>query len=86
MSTGHEAYYAELTAISYILLLLTCRGDRGRKFTVFTDFRVAMVRVTSGAPGPGQEIAIQVIDLAQRLVDQGNSVTVRWTPAPRGVE
>jgi hypothetical protein len=43
-----------------------------------------MERVTSDAPGPGQEIAIQVIDLTQRLVDQGNSVTVRWTLPPEG--
>lgn len=51
MSTGLEAYDAELTAISYGLLLLARRGNSGRAFTVFTDSRAAMERVTSDAPG-----------------------------------
>lgn len=55
----------------------------GKTFTTFTDSRAAMERVTSDDPGPGQDMAIQTIDLAYRLVDQGNSVTVRWT-AHRG--
>ena len=58
MSTGHEAYDAELTAIAYGLLLLARRGERGRRYTIFTDSRAAMTRVTSDAPGTGQEIAI----------------------------
>ena len=66
--------------------LLARRGERGKTFTVFTDSTAAVERVTSDAPGLGQEIEIGVIDLAQRLVDQGNRVTVRWTPAHRGVE
>ena len=45
-----------------------------------------MGRIVGDAPGPGQEMAIRIIELAQRVVDQGNSITVRWTPAHRGVE
>lgn len=29
---------------------------------------------------------MQIIELAQRVVDQGNSITIRWTPAHRWVE
>lgn len=80
MYRGNEAYDAELTAIAYGLLLLTRRGDEGQGFTLFTDCQAAMRRVTSDAPGPGQEIAIGTISLTQRLIDQGN-ITIRWTPA-----
>ena len=45
-----------------------------------------MARASSEVPGPGQEMAVQIIELAQRIVDQGNSVTIRWAPAHRGVE
>ena len=41
-------------------------------------------RAASDAPGPGQEMAIQIIELAQHVVEQGNSITVKWTPAHRG--
>ena len=42
--------------------------------------------MVSDALGLGQEMAIQIIELAQRVVDQGNSITIRWTPAHKGVE
>ena len=29
--------------------------EKGRDYTVFTDSRAAMARVTNDAPGPGQE-------------------------------
>ena len=86
MSSGREAYDAELTAIAYGLLLLSRRGERGQDFTLSTDSQAAMRRMASDAPGPGQEMAIGVIGLAQRLVDQGNTITLRWAPAHRGVE
>ena len=44
------------------------------------------MRIAGDAPGPGQEMAIRIIELAQRVIDQGNSITVRWTPAHREVE
>ena len=67
--------------------LLLRRGEEsGRNYTVFTDSTAAMARLISDAPRPGQEIAIGIIDLAQAVVDQGNTITVRWTPAQRGVE
>ena len=44
------------------------------------------MRIAGDAPGPGQEMAIRIIELAQRIIDQGNSITIKWTPAHRGVE
>ena len=86
MSTGHEAYDAELTAIAYGLHLLKRTEERGRNFRAFTDFTATMARLINDAPGPGQEMAIVIIDLVQELVDQGNTVTIRWNPAHRAVE
>lgn len=57
MSAGHEAYDAELTAITYGLLLLAQGGEGGRAFTMLTDSRAGMERVSSDAPEPGEEIA-----------------------------
>ena len=45
-----------------------------------------MRRIGGDAPGPGQEIAIRIIEVAERITTQGNTVTVRWTPAHEGVE
>lgn len=51
----------------------------GQGFTLFTDSQAAMKGMTNDASGPGQEIAIRAIGLAQGLVDQGNTITLRWT-------
>ena len=55
-------------------------------YTLFTDSQAAMRRITGDAPGPEQEVAVQVVEVAQRMVARGCSVTIRWTPAHRGVE
>ena len=86
MGGGHEAYDAELAALAYGLIHLHGRGDTGQAYTVFTDSTAAMRRVVNDAPGPGREMAIHIIELARRIIDQGNSISIRWTPAHRGVE
>ena len=45
-----------------------------------------MRRIVRDAHGLGQKMAVRIIELAQRVIDQGNSITVRWTLAHRGVE
>ena len=50
MSTRHEAYDAELTAIPYGLLTLA-RGGDWRDYTIFTDSRAAMARVVNEPQG-----------------------------------
>ena len=52
---------------------------------VFTDSTAAMARVVNDAPGPGQEIALRIISPAQEIFDHGNTITIRWAPAHRGV-
>lgn len=86
MGGGHEAYDAELTAIISGLIHLLGMGETGRSDTTFTDSTAAMKRASNDIPGPGQEIAIQIIELERRLTDHGNSITLRWTPAYRVIE
>ena len=83
---GHEAYDAELAALAYGLVHLHGRGMTGQTCTAFTDSRAAMIKIVGDAPGPGQEMAIRIIELARRIIDQGNYITIRWTPAHRGLE
>ena len=86
MGGGHEAYDAELSALVYGFVHLLGRRVAGRAYTIFMDSTTAIVKIVSDAPEPGQETATQVIELARRVVDQGISITIRWTPAHRGVE
>ena len=61
-------------------------GGRGDGTSPSSRTQAAMRRIADDAPGPGQEIAIEVFRLAQRLTTQGNAITVRWAPAHGGVE
>lgn len=86
LGRGHEAYDTELSALVYGLIHLHGIGGVGRTYTIFTDSTAAMRRAANDAPGLGQELAIRIIELAGRMVEQGNSIAIGWTPAHRGVE
>ena len=75
-----------MAALVYGLIQLHGRSERDRAYTIFTDSTAAMRRITGDALGPGQEMATRAIEIAERVVGQGNSITIRWTPAHRGVE
>ena len=50
-------------------------------------YRYAMVKFgVLKVPGPGQDLAVRAIEVAEHTVQRGNSITIRWTPAHRGVE
>ena len=86
MGGGREAYDAELAAVVHALVHLHERGQEGHDYTIFTDSTAAMRRMTGDSPGPGQDMAIRAIEIAERLVQGGNTITMRWTPAHVGVE
>ena len=83
---GHEAYDGELAALVYGLVILHGRGQERADYTIFTDSTAAMRRLEGDAPGPGQEMAIRAIEIADRIVRRGNTITIRWTPAHVGIE
>ena len=70
---GHETYDAELAAVVYALVHLHGRGERGKRYTIFTDSTAAMRRMMGDAPGLGQEMAIRAIEIANRLVQRENT-------------
>ena len=78
---GHEAYDGELAALVYGLVILHERGQDHTDYTIFTDSTAAMKRLMGDAPGPGQDMAIRAIEIADRITRRGNTITVRWTPA-----
>ena len=82
----NEAYDGELAALIYGLVVLHGRDQEQTDYTVFTDSTAAMRRLMGDAPGPGQDMAIHAIDIAERIVQRGNTITIRWTPAHVGVE
>ena len=83
---GHEAYDGELAALVYGLVILHGRNQDRTDYTIFTDSTAAMRRLMGDAPGPGQDMAIRAIEIANRITQRGNTITIRWTPAHVGVE
>ena len=83
---GHGAYDAEVAALVYGLTQLHGRHEQGQTYTIFTDSIAAMRRLGGDTPGPGQDMAIRAIEIAEHLAQRDNTVTIRWTPAHRGVE
>lgn len=86
LSPYQEAFNADLIAIMIGLRILTQRGESDRGFTLFTNSQAAMRRILSDAPGPGQDVAVEIIRYAHMLRAQGNTIDIRWVPSHRGVE
>jgi len=56
---NQEVYGAELHAI-YRAMLTLFQEPRGQKITIFADTQTALQRITSDAPGPGQQYALAI--------------------------
>ena len=46
----------------------------------------ATKRIQNDAPGPGQELTTQIIELAGELYRQHNTLTVHWVPGHEGAQ
>ena len=64
------------------MVFLIGRQEKGMRYTIFTDSVSAMTRVTNDAPGPGQQAAVRIIELAQQL-PEGTPSTLS---GPRPIE
>lgn len=76
---------AEVLATMTAIHLLTSRLQTGQAFTIVTDSQAAMKRVETDSPGSGRDMAIEIIDLASKLYEQENTLTVRWVPGHCGI-
>ena len=79
-----EAYDVELIAIMRGVHHLVSRHEQGKSFTIFPDFQAAVGRLQHDAPGPGQDVARETIELARALQEQGSIINIRWVPATGG--
>lgn len=77
MDNRQEAYDAELFAVTRGLHHLASRRESGEHYAVFAGSLSTVRRVQSDAPGPGQDMAEEIIDLAHTIYSQGNTITVR---------
>lgn len=76
---------AELFAIHRAMRILE-RQETGVEYTIFLDSTAAIEQVMMDRCGVGQALARAVIELKGVLGSRNCSVTLRWTPAHRGVE
>ena len=86
MGPHQEACDAQLFAIMRSLHHLASHRRRRELYTISSNSQAAMRRVQSDAPGPGQDIAMEIIDLSRAPRDQDNYATIRWVPGHRNVE
>ena len=62
------------------------RKELDQHYTVFSDSQAAIARITHDGCGPAQALAKAVIAQASEIHSRGNTMTIRWTPSPTGVE
>jgi len=87
--TGHnqEAHDAEYAALAGALETATRREMAPERAPIFTDAQVAIKRMASEEPGPGQMYALQARKhiAALRRVRPDITAEIRWYPAHKGV-
>jgi len=85
MGYNQEAYNAECAAIARALGAATQRNTTPERVTIFSDAQVAIRRMASDEPGPGQQYAIQARRhvAALRRARPGIIIEIR-VPGPQG--
>ena len=86
LGKNKEVFNAEHYTLYRALQTFDNRREQNRRYTTFSASAAALDRAASDRLGPGQRHAAAAIDLCDRLMSRGNSVTIRWTPAHLGVE
>ena len=82
--TQQEACDAELFALMRGIHSPASRHRTGKDFAILSDSQAAMRRIQSDEPGPRQDMAAKIIELASKLYEQGN-ITAKWVPGHKGV-
>lgn len=54
--------------------------------TIFCDSQTAIKRVQNDELGPGQAITKEIIQIAQKLTEEGVSIFIRWVPSHINIE
>jgi len=87
MGNNQEAYDAECAALAHALELAAQRSSTPERVTIFSDVQVAIRRMASDEPCPGQQYALQVRKHITRLrsARRGIVTEIRWCPAHKEV-
>jgi len=88
MGWGQEAYDADCAALARALQVAATRRHTLSTVTVFTDAQVAIARMTSDEPGPGQKYALEAREhiAALRTKEPNVRIEIRWCPSHQGIE
>ena len=86
MDVNKEVFDAEVFAILRAVQLVRERDEGGQDYTIFSNLQAAVSRIKHGRYGPAQALTKAVMAAVSDLSERGNRVTVRWTPAHKGVE
>jgi len=88
MGYNQEAYDTECVALARALDSALRRNTVPDRVTIFTDAQVAIRRMASDEPGPGQQYALEAREHIAALprAKPGIIIEIRWCPAHKGVE
>ena len=90
IALGHlkETFDAELFGILEALKIAVKEKKRESftTLTIFSDSETAIKRIQNDELGPGQAIAKEIIQLAQKFINEGISVFIRWVPGHMNIE
>jgi ribonuclease HI len=83
-----EAFDAEMYAMSEAVKIADeiCGKEGARRVTVFTDSQATLRRIQSDEPGPGQALALRMMNWESELTEKNIRVEYRWVPVHKGVE
>ena len=86
LGTNKKVFDAEAFAIYQTLKIFEARGQPGERYTIFSDCQPAIRRALTDALGPGQQWARASIEVAARLIGNGNEILILWVPAHAGIQ
>jgi len=83
-----EAFDAEMYAMSEAIKIADEKAEKEKfaRVTVFTDSQATLRRIQSDEPGPGQVLALRMMNWTDALARKNIQVEYRWVPAHKGIE
>jgi len=83
-----EAFDAEMYAMSEAMKIADEKAEKEKftRVTVFTDSQATLRRIQSDEPGPGQVLALRMMNWTDPLARKNIQVEYRWVPAHKGIE
>jgi hypothetical protein len=80
LGAGNEVFDAELYAILKATRIFSISKECNKNFTIFSDFQAAILRCRNDCRSPGQSMVRATIRWSHQVVQNGNTLTIRWVP------